>query len=417
MTATKELYEIGEVPPLGHVPDKMYASVLRQCRYGEPCSAYQTEVIDVPKELKPHQVIIHVMAAGVNYNGVWTSLAKPVDMIAMRQKYGDPRDYHIGGSEGSGIVWAVGSEVKNVKVGDHVMVTPCRWDEHAEDIRMGADPIASSTTTVWGFEDNDGCFAQFSVVEDFQCFQKPDNLTFEQAACTFVSFATAYRQLTGWVPHVVRPGDPILIWGGAGGLGSAAIQIVRQRGGIPIAVVSSDEKADFCMSLGAHGTIDRREFDHWGRLPEVGGDGFDEWQAGVRKFGKAFWEVLGERRNPWIVFEHSGQDTIPTSIFVCDNGGMIVTCGATSGYNLDIDARVLWMRLKRLQGSHFASLKQCGEVVNLMGQGRLDPLLARTFDFPEIGPAHQLMHDNAHPPGNMSVVINAPERGLTRLPV
>ncbi len=416
MVAKKDLYELGEIPPLGHVPKKMYASVLRQSRYGNPESAYEVEVMDVP-ELGPKQVMVHVMAAGVNYNGVWTSLAKPVDMIAARQKYGDPHDFHIGGSEGSGVVWAVGPEVKGVKVGDHVMVSPVHWDESANDIRMGLDPIASTSARVWGFEDNFGCFAQFSVVDDYQCFQKPENLTFEQASCVFVSFATAYRQLTGWAPHVVRPGDPILIWGGAGGLGTAAIQITRELGGKAIAVVSSEEKAEFCMSLGAHGTLNRKDFDHWGRLPVVGSSEFDTWQNGVRKFGKAFWEVLGEKRNPWIVFEHSGQDTMPTSIFVCDNGGMVVTCGATSGYNLDIDARVLWMRLKRLQGSHFASLRQCQEVVNLLGQKRLDPLLARTWDFDEIGAGHQVMHDNAHPPGNMSAIINAPERNMTHLPL
>ena len=88
-----------------------------------------------------------------------------------------------------------------------------------------------------------------------------------------------------------------------------------------------------------------------------------------------------------------------------------------NGYNLDIDARVLWMRLKRLQGSHFASLRQCQEVVNLLGMGRLDPLLAKTWSFPEIGPAHQVMMDNASPPGNMAALINAPEPGLKRLPV
>jgi crotonyl-CoA carboxylase/reductase len=282
---------------------------------------------------------------------------------------------------------------------------------------MGLDPIASTTTSVWGYEDNYGCFAQFSVVEEFQCFRKPENLTFEQAACVFVSFATAYRQLRGWLPHVVRPGDPVLIWGGAGGLGSAAIQIAREFGGLPVAVVSSEEKAAFCRRLGARGTIDRRRFDHWGRLPGVGSADFERWAAGVRAFGKAFWEALGERRNPWIVFEHSGQDSLPTSIFVCDNGGMVVTCGATSGYNLDLDARVLWMRQKRLQGSHFASVRQCAEVVSLMAAGRLDPLLARTFAFQEVGEAHQLMYENQHPPGNMSLLVNAPRTGLKELPV
>jgi len=414
MAVRKDLYDIGETPPRGYVPPRMHAALIRPNRYGEPRQAFEIEVVDVPP-LGPRQVLVQVMAAGINYNGVWTSLAKPIDMIAARRKQGEPEEFHVGGAEGSGIVWAVGSEVKSFEVGDAVMMSPCRWDEHAYDIRMGLDPIASNTTKVWGYEDNFGCFAQFSTVEEYQCFRKPEQMTFEQSSCVFVSFATAYRLLRGWHPHVVRPGDPILIWGGAGGLGSAAVQITREFGGLAIAVVSSEEKAAFCRRLGAHGTIDRRPFDHWGRLPTVGSPEFDRWLAGARAFGKAFWAVLGERRAPWIVFEHSGQDTMPTSLFLCDHGGMIVTCGATSGYNLDLDARFLWMRQKRLQGSHFASVRQCAEVVNLLAAGRLDPLLARTFPFHEVGVAHQLMFENRHPPGNMSLLVNAPRAGLNRL--
>jgi crotonyl-CoA carboxylase/reductase len=412
---TRDLYELGETPPLGHVPKRMYAATIRQSRFGEPAQAYEIEAIDTPQP-GPRQVLVNVMAAGVNYNGVWTSFAKPIDVIAMRKKRGEKEDYHVGGSEGSGVVWAVGSEVRSLKVGDAVAISPCRWDEHAEDIRMGADPITSSTTSVWGYEDNGGCFAQFSVVEEFMCHKKPPNLTFEQASCIFVSFATAYRQLRGWHPNVVRPGDPVLIWGGAGGLGSAAIQITKLFGGIPIAVVSNEDKARFCKQLGARGTIDRREFDHWGRLPDIGTAAYDRWLAGARAFGKKFWEVLGEKRSPAIVFEHSGQDTLPTSIFLCDNAGMVVMCGGTSGYNCDVDARLLWMRQKRFQGSHFASVRQCAEVIRLMADGRLDPCLARTFPFTEVGEAHQLMHENRHPAGNMSLLVNAPAPGLRELP-
>jgi crotonyl-CoA carboxylase/reductase len=91
----------------------------------------------------------------------------------MRQKRGEPEDFHVGGSEGAGVVWAVGSEVKGLALGDPVLMSPCRWDEHASDIRMGADPISSTTRSVWGYEDNYGCFAQFAVVDDYQCLPKP----------------------------------------------------------------------------------------------------------------------------------------------------------------------------------------------------------------------------------------------------
>ncbi len=209
-------------------------------------------------------------------------------------------------------------------------------------------------------------------------------------------------------PHTVRPGDPVLIWGGAGGLGSIAIQLVRHVGGIPVAVVSSEERGEFCMRLGAEGWINRRDFDHWGRLPDASDEAaMAKWTSGARAFGRRFWEVLGERRAPRIVLEHSGADTIPTSVYLCDNAGMVVICGGTTGYNGDVDLRFLWMRQKRLQGSHVASLREAREVTRLIDRGAIDPCLSRTFGFEEVGLAHQLLHENRHPAGNMAVLVNA----------
>ena len=74
---TKELYEIGEIPPLGHVPRRMYAWVIRREREGEPEQAMQVEEVDVP-EIDSHEVLVQVMAAGVNYNGVWAALGIPI---------------------------------------------------------------------------------------------------------------------------------------------------------------------------------------------------------------------------------------------------------------------------------------------------------------------------------------------------
>ncbi|MBH1935442.1 crotonyl-CoA carboxylase/reductase [Streptomyces sp. AV19] len=386
----------------------MHASVIRPERYGPPEQGFAMEVVDVPS-LGPGQILVWVMAAGINYNNVWASLGYPYDVVAARQKQGEPEDFHIGGSEGSGIVWAVGEGVTTVSVGDEVIVTGCVWDESATDIRMGADPMTSSTQKAWGYETNYGSFAQFARVTEYQCHPKPANLSWEEAACFLLTGATAYRQLTGWAPHTVEPGDPVLIWGGAGGLGSMAIQITRIRGGIPIAVVSDDERGKFCLELGAEGYINRKEFDHWGRLPDISdGAAMGKWMKGVRAFGTKFWEILGERKAPKIVLEHSGQSTIPTSMYLCDTAGMVVICGGTTGYNADVDLRFLWMRQKRLQGSHFASTKQCRQVIALAGSKKLDPCLSWVGGFEETGHAHQLMHENKHPSGNMAVRVNAP---------
>jgi crotonyl-CoA carboxylase/reductase len=246
---------------------------------------------------------------------------------------------------------------------------------------------------------------------------KAPQLTWEAAAAPTLVGMTAYRMLMGWPPHSVREGDLALIWGGAGGLGSMAIQIVASAGGRSVAVVSSQDKAEFCRKLGAAGTINRKDFDHWGMLPHwKDTDAFAAWFEGAKAFGKAFWEAAGERRSPRLVFEHPGEETIPTSIFMCDTGGMVVICAGTSGYNAVVDLRYLWMRQKRFQGSHLGNDDQARAFNDLVREGVIDPCLSRTFDFAEIPLAHQLMGENRHPEGNMAALVSAPVTGLTDLP-
>ena len=89
-----------------------------------------------------------------------------------------------------------------------------------------------------------------------------------------------------------------------------------------------------------------------GRTPE-----YAAYMAEARKFGKAIWDITG-KKDVDIVFEHPGEQTFPVSCFVVKRGGMVVFCAGTTGYNLTFDARFVWMRQKRIQGSHFAHLKQ-----------------------------------------------------------
>ena len=77
----KDLYEIGEIPPLGHVPKQMYAWAIRRDRQGEPEQAMQLETVPT-WELDSHEVLVLVMAAGVNYNGVWAGLGVPISMFS-----------------------------------------------------------------------------------------------------------------------------------------------------------------------------------------------------------------------------------------------------------------------------------------------------------------------------------------------
>jgi crotonyl-CoA carboxylase/reductase len=228
--------------------------------------------------------------------------------------------------------------------------------------------------------------------------------------------ATAYRMLHGWPPNVVQPGEPVLIWGGAGGLGSMAIQIVKAAGGRAVAVVGDNDKAEYCKKLGAVGTLNRKDFSHWGMLPHWKDEAaYAKWAQGARTFGKAFWEALGEKANPTIVFEHPGEDTVPTSIFMTETGGMVVICAGTTGYNATLDLRYHWMRQKRLQGSHFANDAQAKGANDLVIAREVDPCLSRVFAFADTAACHQLMRDNLHPSGNMAILVNAPRPGLRTL--
>ncbi|OGO50931.1 MAG: crotonyl-CoA carboxylase/reductase [Chloroflexi bacterium RBG_16_68_14] len=414
-TETKDLYEIGEIPPIGQVPPYMYAQVIRRERFGEPSKAFAREKVPVP-DIGPNEALVYVMAAGINYNNVWAALGVPVDVIRVHAQMGDDSGFHIGGSDASGIVYAVGSDVTNVKVGDRVVVHCGWWDEDDPFIKAGGDPILAPSNKIWGYETNWGSFAQFTKAQAHQCLPKPPHLTWEAAAAYMLVGATAYRMLTHWSPHTVQPGDVVLVWGGSGGLGSMAIQIARALGGVPVAVTSSEEKGEYCKRLGAAGYVNRKQFDHWGMPPHwTDEEGYGRWIQGARAFGKALWDVLGERRNPRIVFEHPGEDTIPTSIFVCDNGGMVVICAGTTGYNAVVDLRYLWMRQKRLQGSHFANDAQAAGINQLVTEQKVAPALSKVYQFDEVGLCHQLMYEGKQPDGNMAVLVNATRPGLTEV--
>jgi len=406
-----ELCALGERPPLGTIPKTMHAFAVRQNRFGEPSNAWKREVLPTPS-FGDDEVLIYVMATGINYNNVWAALGRPLDVIAERQKSrGEKEDFHAGGSDCAGIVWAVGRDVRNVKPGDEVVVHSGWWEPGDPWLRSGRDPMLAESTRIWGYQTNYGSYCQFARAQGHQCIPKPQRLTWEQAAAFLLCASTAYRMLMGWAPNVVEKGDVVLVWGAAGGLGSMALQIVRQMGGRPVAVVSSEAKRQFCLDHGAVGVVNRNDFSHWGKMPDTNSLAYNDWVKGTRAFGKAIWDAVGERVSPRIVFEHPGETTLPTSCFACATGGMVVICAGTTGYNVTLDLRYHWMRQKRLQGSHLSNDEQAAAVTKLVADGRVDPCLSQTFSFDEIGHAHQLMLENRHPYGNMAALVNATASG------
>ena len=178
-------------------------------------------------------------------------------------------------------------------------------------------------------------------------------------------------------------------------------------------MVSSEERGEYCKKLGAVGWINRKEFNHWGVPPHwTDTEGQKTWTKSARAFGKKIWDILGERRSPSIVFEHPGEETIPTSIFVCEQGGMVVICAGTSGYSAMVDLRYLWTRQKRLQGSHGTNDEQATAYNDLVRSGKIDPCLSKVGRFEDIPLVHQDMGEGHHLPGNMAVLVGAPQPGL-----
>jgi crotonyl-CoA carboxylase/reductase len=401
----KELYGVGEMPPLGHLPEKMHAWAIRRDRHGEPDKSFQLEVVPVKKP-DSHEVVVLVMAAGVNYNGVWAGLGIPISPFDVHRA-----EYHIAGSDAAGIIWAVGDKVKRWKVGDEVVIH-CNQDDGDDEECNGGDPMFSPSQRIWGYETPDGSFAQFTTVQAQQVMPRPRHLTWEESACYTLTLATAYRMLFGHHPHELKPGQNVLVWGASGGLGSYAIQLINTAGANAIGVISDEDKRDFVMDLGAKGVINRKDFNCWGQMPTVNTDEYKAWFAEVRKFGKAIWDITGKGVNVDMVFEHPGEATFPVSVFVVKKGGMVVICAGTTGYNLTLDARYLWMHQKRVQGSHFAHLKQAASANKLMVDRRLDPCMSEVFAWADIPAAHVKMRRNEHKPGNMAVLVQAPRTGL-----
>jgi crotonyl-CoA carboxylase/reductase len=387
----------------GQLPATMAAWVIRQEREGEPTDAFQLEEIEVP-EPGAFEVVVRVMAAGVNFNNVWAALGAPVSVF----RYHPDEDHHIGGSDASGIVWKVGEGVTRWKPGDEVVVH-CNQASYEDPEVHGLDPLAAPSQRIWGYETSWGSFAQFTKVQAQQLLPKPEHLAWEEAASYGLTYFTAYRMLMDRAQ--LQAGHKVLIWGAAGGLGVFATQLVAMAGGESVGVVSSPEKGELITQLGAKGYIDRNQF---AGMMRKGGESPEEEKARFaesRRFAKAVKEILGDA--PDIVFEHVGKATFPTSVFMVKPFGKVVICGATSGYDLDFDVRYLWMRQKEIIGSHFANAWEATKANQLIDEGRVRPVLWQTMGFDKVGEAHQLLRDNKHL-GKIAILVGATEEGQGR---
>lgn len=367
---------------------------------------------DVPlPEPGPGEALIAVMASSINYNTVWTSIFEPVSTFGFLERLGRTGDmgkrhdlpYHVIGSDASGVVLRVGAGVNAWKPGDEV-VAHCLSVELESPLGHN-DTMLDPDQRIWGFETNFGGLAEIALVKSNQLLPKPAHLTWEEAAAPGLVNSTAYRQLVSRNGAGMKQGDIVLIWGASGGLGSYATQYAVNGGAIPVCVVSSEDKADLCRSMGAELIINRKDEDYRFWKDEHTQDP-KEWQ----RLGKRIRELTGGE-DVDIVFEHPGRETFGASVYVTRKGGTITTCASTSGFMHEYDNRYLWMNLKSIVGSHFANYREAYEANRLISRGLIHPTLSKTFALEDAGQAAFEVHGNAHQ-GKVGVLCLAPEEGL-----
>jgi crotonyl-CoA reductase len=373
----------------------------------DPRKTLHVQEIPTP-EPGPNEVLVAAMASSVNYNTVWSSVFEPIPTFRFLRTWGrtlpvaarHDLPYHVVGSDLAGVVLRVGPGVTRWRPGDevlaHCLVT------NIEEPAGYDDGLLDPGQRTWGYETNYGGLADLSLVQGNQLMPKPAHLSWEEAASVNLVLSTAYRQLVSRHGADMRQGDRVLIWGACGGLGAFATQLVLNGGGMPICVVSSAAKKELCHRMGAQLVIDRTEFEFWdgqGR-PRTG-----EWS----RFRRAVRALAGA--DPDIVFEHPGRETFGVSVLTAARGGTVVTCASTSGYEHVYDNRHLWMQVKRIVGSHTANYHEAWASNDLVRQGRIHPVLSRTYDLADVADAVHTVHGNRHL-GKVGVRCLAPREGL-----
>ncbi|MDH6223004.1 crotonyl-CoA carboxylase/reductase [Streptomyces pseudovenezuelae] len=362
-------------------------------------------------ELAPDEVLVAVMASSINYNTVWSAMFEPIptfQFLKQNARQGGwatrhDQPYHVLGSDCSGVVVRTGIGVRRWKPGDHVIVHVAQIDDQ-EPATQG-DGVLGAEARGWGFETNFGGLAEYGVVRASQILPKPAHLTWEEAAVSPLCAGTAYRMLVSDRGAQMKQGDIVLIWGASGGLGSYAIQFVKNGGGIPVGVVSSAQKEAAVRALGCDVVINRTEL---GITDDIADDPRHVLETG-RKLAKLVVEKAG--REPDIVFEHTGRVTFGISVIVARRGGTVVTCGSSSGYLHTFDNRHLWMKLKKIIGSHGANYEEQQATNRLLESGAIVPAMSAVYPLAEAAEACRIVQTSRQV-GKVAVLCMAPEPGL-----
>ncbi len=316
------------------------------------------EVIELPTpEPKAREVRVKVKAVALNHLDVW--VRKGWQGLKLQLP-------HVLGADIAGVVDAVGAEVADLEPGTEVCVNPGVSCGVCERCLKGDDNLCRQYTILG--EHIRGGYAEYVCVPRQNILPKPKKLSFEAAACLPLTFLTAWTMLVRRAQ--LQPGETVLVHAAGSGVGSAGIQIAKLLGAKVIATTSTEEKAKKALDLGADHVINYATHDF-----------VDE----VKK--------LTNKKLVDVVFEHTGASTWDKSIACLPYGGRLVTCGATAGGDVKLDLRVLFYKRISLLGSTMGSKGDLFRIMQLVEEGKLEPVLDRVMPLDKAAEAHGLLSD------------------------
>ena len=269
---------------------------------------------------------------------------------------------HVPGSDIAGVVEQVGEQVEGVTVGDRVLVSPGLSCWRCDQCLAGRDNLCRSFGIIGAI--THGGYAEYVKVPFRNVLQIPSNLSFEQAAAFPLVSVTASHMLFA-LAHL-QLGETVLIMGAGSGVGSIAVQMAKLAGARVITTVGSDEKIPKAVILGADAVI------HHGR---------EKISERVR--------LLTEGRGVDVVIEHIGPDVWDSCLESLVKGGRLITCGATTGGDVKLNLRYIFSRQLTIKGSYMGTRAELVKATELMGQGRLIPVIDRTYPLQEARAAQE----------------------------
>ncbi len=306
------------------------------------------------------KVKINIKASSVNHLDIWVRKGIPGIKIPLPM---------ILGSDGAGIVIEVGTEISAFKVGDKVVVQPGLYDANCRHVKKGNENF-SNTYGILG-ETESGVQCDYVVLKPENIHPMSALLSFEEAASMQLVFMTAYQMLVERA--FLKPYEIVLIYGATSGVGAAAIQIATDIGAKVITTVGSKSKIDYALGLGADYVFNHSDSNCLSKI-----------------------KTTLRNKRPDVIFEHVGLKTWEMSMKLLGRGGRLVTCGATSGHDVNIDLRHLFSKQQSIIGSTMSNINVFKEVQKKISLNIYKPFIDRVYPLSDIKHAHMRMENRKH---------------------